>query len=262
MMIDARLAGLLVLLAFCGGMHAAFAAPLDEAAERYRPYMMEGIGHALEGARELRDRATANDLAGAKKAWISARAGWERSEVFTAGFVPELDAQIDAWPNATSGFHAIEAKLFGAGRADVAIDADALIAHLSGLHDRLRDMPLTPQGLLDGTVRLAYEVGESKADGGESRISGTSLDDMHNNVEGIDLAYRTIFADALTVADASLAETIAGRIGQLKTVVAASDLRHVNIRSLRSASEELVLALQGASAKLGLPRPTLEAQSR
>ena len=52
----------------------------------------------------------------------------------------------------------------------------------------------TPQGLLDGTVRLAYEVGESKADGGESRISGTSLDDMRNNVAGIDFAYRTIFA--------------------------------------------------------------------
>jgi iron uptake system component EfeO len=262
MMVGVRVAGVLVLLAVLSGMRAVFAAPLDEAAERYRPYMIEGIGHALEGARELRERATADDLAGARRAWISARAGWERSEVFTTGFVPELDAQIDAWPNATSGFHAIEAKLFGAGRTDVASDADALITHLTSLHDRLRDMPLTPQGLLDGTVRLAYEVGESKADGGESRISGTSLDDMRNNVAGIDFAYRTIFADALTAADAALANTIAGRVEQLKTIVAAADLRHVNIRSLRRASEELVLALQAASAKLGLPRPTLEAQSR
>jgi iron uptake system component EfeO len=30
----------------------------------------------------------------------------------------------------------------------------------------------------------------------ESRISGTSLDDMRNNIAGIDFAYRTIFADA------------------------------------------------------------------
>ena len=91
---------------------SANAAPLDEAAERYRPYMTEGIGQALTGVRELRGRIAANDLAGAKKAWIAGRAGWERSEVFTAGFVPELDAQIDAWPNAVTGFHAIEAKLF------------------------------------------------------------------------------------------------------------------------------------------------------
>src|SRR5262245_50246319 len=107
-MIDLRVAGCLVLLVLRAGISAADAAPLDDTAERYRPYMIEGIGDALAGARALRERAAANDLAGARKAWISARAGWERSEVFTAGFVPELDSQIDAWPNASSGFHAIE----------------------------------------------------------------------------------------------------------------------------------------------------------
>jgi iron uptake system EfeUOB component EfeO/EfeM len=82
-------------------------------------------------------------------------AGWERSEVFTSGFVPELDSEIDAWPDATTGFHAIEAKLFGAGTTDVAGDADALVMHLDDLHDRLRSFPLTSQGLMDGIVRLA-----------------------------------------------------------------------------------------------------------
>jgi iron uptake system component EfeO len=261
-MIDVRVAGCVALLVLWIGLRANHAAPLDEAAERYRPYMIEGIGDALAGARALRERAAANDLAGAKKAWTSARAGWERSEVFTAGFVPELDAQIDAWPNATGGFHAIEARLFGAGRTDVDTDAGMLVSHLDSLHGKLRDLPLTPQGLLDGTVRLAYEVGESKADGGESRISGTSLDDMRNNVAGIDFAYRTIFADALKAADVKLADTVTSRIEQLKTIVSASDLPHIDIGALRRASEELVIALQTASAKLGLPRPTLEAQSR
>ena len=197
-----------VLSLLLASMPATNAASLDDAAERYRPYLIEGIGQALTGARDLRERIAAKDLAGAKKAWISARAGWERSEVFTAGFVPELDSQIDAWPNADSGFHAIEAKLFGAGRTDVAGETDALVDHLDSLHGKLRDMPLTPQGLLDGTVRLAYEVGESKADGGESRISGTSLDDMRNNVAGIDFAYRTIFAAALEAADGKLAGAV------------------------------------------------------
>jgi iron uptake system EfeUOB component EfeO/EfeM len=224
--------------------------------------MIEGIGSALAGARDLRERVAAKDLAGARKAWLSARAGWERSEVFTAGFVPELDAQIDAWPNADSGFHAIEAKLFGAGITDVGSDTDVLVAHLDELHRKLGDMPLTLQGLLDGTVRLAYDVGESKADGGESRISGTSLDDMRNNVAGIDLAYRTVFADALKTVDAELNDSVTARIDQLKTIVKAPDLPHVDIRALRRTSEELVVALQAASAKLGLHRPTLEAQSR
>jgi len=261
-MTDVRSAACLALLVLGMGMRATIAAPLDDAAERYRPYMIEGIGQALAGARDLRERVVAKDLAGAKEAWISARAGWERSEVFTAGFVPELDAKIDAWPNADSGFHAIEAKLFGAGRTDVESDTDALVEHLDGLHRRLRDMPLTPQGLLDGTVRLAYEVGEGKADGGESRLSGTSLDDMRNNVAGIDLAHRTIFAAALRKTDAGLADVVDARIEQLKAIVAGSDLPHIDIRGLRRASEELVVALPGASAKLGLQRPTLEAQSR
>ncbi len=77
-------------------------------------------------------------------------------------------------------------------------DADTLVNNLTNLQGKLGDMPLTPQGLLDGTVRLAYEVGESKSDGGESRISGTSLDDMRNNVAGIDFAYNTIFAPSLS----------------------------------------------------------------
>ena len=91
-MIDVRTVAGLVLLALGIGLRAAIAAPLDDAAEQYRPYMIEGIGQALAGARDLRERIAAHDLPGAKKAWISARAGWERSEVFTAGFVPELDA--------------------------------------------------------------------------------------------------------------------------------------------------------------------------
>jgi iron uptake system EfeUOB component EfeO/EfeM len=258
-MIVKRVALSLLLLALAAVTRTADAAVLDEAAERYRPYAIEGIGSALAGVRDLRERAAAKDLAGARKAWLSARAGWERSEVFTAGVVPELDALIDAWPNADSGFHAIEAKLFGAGQTDVAGDTEALVEHLDELHTRLRDMPLSPQGLLDGTVRLAYEVGESKADGGESRISGTSLDDMRNNVE---FAYRTIFADSLKKVDARLADSVTERLDQLKTIVASPDLRHVDIRALRRASEELVVALQAASAKLGLRRPTLEAQSR
>ena len=257
-----RVAACLALLAALAGVRAADAGALEEGAERYRPYLIEGVASALAGARTLRERAASADLPGARKGWLSARAGWERSEVFTAGFVPELDAQIDAWPNADSGFHAIEAKLFGAGSTDVAIDATGLVEHLNELHGKLKDVKLTPQGLLDGTVRLAYEVGESKADGGESRISGTSLDDMRNNIAGIDFAYHTIFSAPLNAVDGKLDETVTSRIKRLETIVATPDLPHVDTAALRQTSEELVIALQGASAKLGLQRPTLEAQAR
>jgi iron uptake system component EfeO len=236
----------------------ASAAPLDDAAEHYRPYLVEGIGEALKGAQALQERVAANDLEGAKQAWLSARAGWERSEVFTSGFVPMLDQEIDAWPNATTGFHSIEAKLFGTKDITVKNDVDGLVAHLTELDGSVRKIALTPQGLLNGTARLAYEVGESKSDGGESRVSGTSLDDMRNNIGGIDFAYSTIFAVELEARDPKLAETARAKIEQLKALVAVKDLTQIDVPMLRNVTEELVIAFQNAAPKIGLGPPSLE----
>jgi iron uptake system EfeUOB component EfeO/EfeM len=128
--------------------------PLDAAAEGYRPLMADEIDRALTGARAMREAVLANDVDKAQEAWIAARVGCERAEVFTTGFT-ELDREIDAWPNAVTGFHAIEAKLFGAGRLDVQLETDALIFHLTDLGAKIRDTRLTAQGLLDGATKLA-----------------------------------------------------------------------------------------------------------
>ena len=230
----------------------------DTAVERYRLAMIEDVAQALSGARDLRDRLSKQDFAGARKAWIDARVGWERSEVFTSGFVPELDEAIDAWPNALAGFHGIEAKLFRDNPSDVEDEVDALILHLAELDVEVRTMKLTPQGLLNGVARLAYEVGDSKVDGGEFRFSGTSLDDMRNNIEGIELAYRTLFASALEAADPKLADRARSEIDRLKILLTVADLRKVDSDDLRKASEALIVTLQAAGPKIGLSTPMLE----
>jgi iron uptake system EfeUOB component EfeO/EfeM len=231
---------------------------LADTAEQYRPIMAEQIEQSLAGARLLRERVAAGDVEGAKTAWIKARIGWERAEVFTSGFVPDLDREIDAWPNALLGFHAIEAKLFGAQRTDVQQETEALIFHLEDLDVKVQHLKLLPQRLLNGIARLAYEIGESKADGGESSFSGTSLDDMRNNVDGIDLAYQTIFVAAVDARDPRLAEAIREKIKQLKALVEVSNLKSLEPEKLRAASEELIVALQTAAPKIGLRSPSLE----
>lgn len=240
----------------------AEAGALDAAVERYRPYLVTDIGRALARARDMRERLTAHDLVGARMAWIDARIGWERSEVFTSVFVPRLDAAIDAWPDAVSGFHGIEANLFGDDPPDISAATDALIANLTDLNAQVRTLPLTPQGLLNGVARLAYEVGDSKVDGGESRISGTSLNDMRNNVDGIDLAYRTLFAAMLEEGDPKLAEQIRSEIGQLKHLVSVAVLESVDADTLRKTTETLIVSLQTAAPKIGLATPTLEDTGR
>ena len=253
------LALLCTLVALIGpASFSAAAAPFDDAVEAYRRHLVEDIGRALTGARALKEHLAANDVDGAKEAWIDARVGWERSEVFTAGFVPELDREIDAWPNAQHGFHGIEASLFGTNRADPGAEIDALITHLADLHAQVRTIPLPAQRRLNGIARLAFEVGDSKADGGESRLSGTSLNDMQSNAEGIDLAYRVIFADAVEAGDPKLAAAMRAVIARLKTAVKIADLRKLDSEKLRADSEELVTLLQSAAPKIGLARPTLE----
>lgn len=246
---------LMVLTAAAVTVHAE---QIDDAVERYRSHLIGDIDQTLGSARELRTRMIAHDIAGAQKAWIDSRIGWERSEVFTGGFVPELDDAIDAWPNAVAGFHGIEAKLFAADPSDFQEETDALIGHLAKLDEQVRTIKLTPQGLLNGIARLAYEVGESKVDGGESRLSGTSLNDMRNNVEGIEAAYRILFASNLEASDPKLAADVQRRIDRIKILVAFDDLKKVDPDALRKASEALTVVLQAAGPKLGLATPTLE----
>jgi iron uptake system component EfeO len=127
------------------GMEPVRAATLDDGAEQYRSHLIADADRTLVSARTLAASAAAGDLAGAKQAWIEARVGWERSEVFTEGFVPELDRDIDAWPNGVIGFHAIEAKLFGANRTDIENEVSGLVHNLSVLSAKVRDTPLTPR---------------------------------------------------------------------------------------------------------------------
>jgi iron uptake system component EfeO len=250
-------AGMLISMAMGTPLRATPAAALDSAAERYRPELAAAVEQCLTGAQALRERIVAKDLEGAKKAWIASRVGWERSEVFTSGFTSELDAAIDAWPSAISGFHFIEARLFGAHEMDVLTATDALIFHLSDLRMKIRDTRLTGQGMLEGTAKLAYEIGESKADGGESRFSGTSLDDMRNNADGIDIAYRLVFAPELTARDPALAEATSSEIRQLKEQLRPTNLADIDSDRVRATSEDLVLSLQKAASALGLERPSL-----
>jgi iron uptake system EfeUOB component EfeO/EfeM len=254
------LAALIALPMWLGGGNGgvAQADPVVSPIEQYRAYLIEEISQTLISAKRLRERAAAHDVEGAKKAWIASRVGWEKAEVFISGFVSDLDENIDAWPNALNGFHAIEARLFGANSADVGGATDQLIYHLTDLDVKIRQIALNSQGLLNGAARLAYEVGESKADGGESRYSGTSLDDMRNNVSGIQLVYKTIFASPLEASDPKLAQNTEYTLQHLASLLGASDAKSLEPSKVRTASEELIVALQDAAPKIGLRKPTLE----
>jgi len=130
------------------------------------------------------------------------------------------------------------------------------------LKAQIGGIDLSPQRLLNGIARLAFEIGGNKANGGESRLSGTSLNDIQSNVDGIELAYRVIFSAAIEAGDPRLAGDVRATIERIKATVRTSDLRHLDTEMLRADSEELVALLQSAAPKIGLSKPTLEEGSQ
>lgn len=234
------------------------AAGLDDGVQRYAKTGTEQIDAALAGAKELQGRVAAKDIEGAKRAWEAARAGWERSETFTGSLFPDLDSAIDSWPDATAGFHAIEAKIFTGDLNGVGPMTEALVKNLQSFSDQIRAKGLTAQGLLDGSAKLAFEIGENKSSGGESAISGTSLDDMRHNAEGLSETYKAVFEQALANADANLEAGTDAEIVGLGKILKARDLKSLDVDALKKVSERLAIGYQTAAAKLGLQKPNLE----
>jgi iron uptake system EfeUOB component EfeO/EfeM len=237
---------------------AAQAASLDAAVVVFKPQVQEWIVETLSQAKLLRERVAARDLPGAQQAWLAARGGWERAEVVTDEFFPDLDTAIDAWPDGKTGFHAIEAKLFGAHQLDVLPHVDALVDNLSDFEQLLLQKTLTAQGLLNGIAKLAFEVGDNKASGGESPFSGNSIVEMGHNVAGIMAAYRTVFAGAVKAGNARLGAATERAIDQLQQIVAVPDMKRLNQDKLRQRGEELAASFREIAPVIGLDKPKLE----
>jgi iron uptake system EfeUOB component EfeO/EfeM len=136
--------------------------------------------------------------------------------------------------------------------------ADELIKNLSDFEERLRNAKLTPQNLLNGTTKLAFEVGENKADGGESQFSGNSFVEIGYNLAGIKAAYETVFAASLDSDSPKLAKATADAIVQLEQAIKVADAKSLDQDRLRQRSEELTLALRTAAPAIGLDSPNLE----
>jgi iron uptake system EfeUOB component EfeO/EfeM len=232
-------------------------APLDAAAAAFKPYLLEQIDVSLNATKTMRDRIASGDLAQAQKAWLASRDGWERSEIIAAELFPDLDRAIDAWPDARSGFHSIEARLFGAHSIDTLSAADELVGNLADFERQLRSTTLRAQSLLNGTTRLLYEVGEDKAGGGESPFSGNSLQEVVSNVVAITASYKRVFAQSVQRKNAQLDAVVIADLARLQQLVSVQSLKQLDATRLRDLTETLTSNLISAGQELGLERPEL-----
>ena len=235
-------------------LDAADSSALEASAGGFKQYVLGQIAQCQRASKDMRSRIAAQDLPGAQRAWRAARRGWERSEVVTREFLPDLDGKIDARSDAERGFHAIEAKLFEAHDLQVLPAAGQLVDDLADFERRLRATPLTAQGLLNGTTKLAFEIGVNKAEGGESDFSGNSLAEIRNNLASIAAAYGRVFAPTIKKRDAGLAAIFSLDLDEIRGLVSSRSLEEVDRARLRSLSDWLANDLVLMDQEIGLKR--------
>ena len=236
------------------GKDPALEAKLDEAAAAYKKFGTADIDSLVANSDKMLAAMQAGDVAGARQAWIDARTGYERSEIFTIKF-PSLDSAIDSWPNSETGFHGIEAKLFTPGAPLPLAETQTLVDKVHTLQRVFNGEPLYGHGVLVGIGSLAFELGESKAKGGESAISGTSLLDMQHNVDGIELAWKTVFAKIVRDKNAGVADRVEKEIAEVRQLVSVASLDQVDAQALEQKAEMLAGSVSDAAVELGWPAP-------
>jgi iron uptake system component EfeO len=239
-----------------------FAAPVAQAAEpdpaAFRPYAAALLDRLVIGTEQLASEVDAGNLDGAKQAWIAARVGWERGETFLGEYFPEADEAIDTWPDASSGFHAVEPILFQQGDVQAARPlTEKLLADVRNLKEAFAGREFDAQGLTNGMAGIAFEIGDAKADGGESPFAGTSLNDMQNNMAGIEALYALSFAPVLEAQDAALHERIVSDMIDLAAELNQPSIETMDRASVMALSERLAGDLQDAALALGLEKPVL-----
>ncbi|RTL63090.1 MAG: peptidase M75 family protein [Pseudonocardiaceae bacterium] len=162
---------------------------LAEATAGYTRYVNSQIEALVPKTQEFADAVKAGDVAKAKALFPVSRTYWERIEPVAESFSdidPKVDGRDDGEPGVPfTGYHRLEKDLWETGlQPDSAAMADALVADMKDLQNRVKTLELTPVQLANGAKELLDEVATGKITGEEDRYSHTDLWDFKANVEG------------------------------------------------------------------------------
>ncbi|MFJ5369094.1 iron uptake system protein EfeO [Bosea sp. CER48] len=174
----------------------AFAAsPLDLVAPvaEYKLYVSQGVDQLVKDTKGFTDAVKAGDLARARALYASTRVSYEKIEP-VAELFSDLDGKIDSRADdhekkeedpEFTGFHRIEYGLFARNSTGgLAPFADRLMADVTELQGRIKDLTIPPDKMVGGAAVLIEEVAATKISGEEDRYSHTDLWDFQANVDG------------------------------------------------------------------------------
>ena len=161
---------------------------LDQAAIAYRQIVTGDIGAMVVQAQAMLAAVKANNLTAARQAWINSRVHYNRSQVVLY-MARDLLVQVDDWPQATEGFHGVEAGLFTPGAPMPVDETTRLVALLERLQRIFTPEPIYAHEVLIGMGIMALALNNDRPMQDQSAISGTFLLDTRSNVEGMRTAW-------------------------------------------------------------------------
>jgi len=233
-------------------------AQLDQAAAAYKQTAAADIQSVVAGVERIVAALQQGDIASARQAWIDARVGWERSEIFTVDLFPDLDKAIDDWPHVRAGFHALEARLFAPNQPPPITVALQLLELVQRFQRVFAQANFTGFYLIAGMATQVYDIGRNEWTGGESAASGTSLDDLKHNFEGLDRVWRGIFEPAVLAKAPELSKKIDEQIAGVEALLEVPTIDELDGATLKQESEKLAGMLSKAAVTLGWRAPVYE----
>ena len=181
----------------------------------------------ITGAQGLAQAVQARDLNATRKAWLETHALWMRCEAFTADLFPGLETKINATDNPKTGFHVIEKGLFAPQPAvDMAV-VQQLIEDLQTYQHVFGQAKWTGYYLIASASTYAFEMGDIEGDGGESKVSGSSVADLQHGLDGVERVWKFMFADGVRAKDHFKAEEIDDQFAALHGLLGVTALDQI-----------------------------------
>ncbi len=244
----------------------AFVGPLSE----FKVYLIGQSTALVSATKKLDEAIKAGDLDAARAAWYAARLPYKRMEA-VSNRIADVENAIDPLSDyleqrendpAFTGFHRIEYGLFGQARLDgLAPVAAQLLADVSELKTRLREIKLLPQDLADSAQREAARLSEGQIASGENRWSFSDLAEIEANLDGVEKSV-VLIQPLVSAADPAIAQRVTDAVTTARRTLADlktgdaypgyDTLNDVARSNLAAAFQSLAEAISALNPAIGL----------
>ena len=209
----------------------------------------------ITGAQGLAQAVQTRDLNATRKAWLDTHAIWMRCEAFTADLFPGLEKKINGTDQPQTGFHVIEKSLFAQQpTVDMAI-VQQLIEDLQTYQHVFGQAKWTGYYLLASSSTYTFEMGDIVGDGGESKVSGSSIADLQHGLDGVERVWKFMFADALRAKDHFKAEEIDDQFAALHALLGVNSLDELPEGLFASEATKLAAEMADTGPMFGWRKP-------